>query len=178
MWVGFVPFRTTTHSMSSSQLESGFGASSLSREFRISATGTNTLDVLVLTPWTIVGVAIAALFSSIIVGLAVDSAVRNFASSSRNEIPEPREDMSQNSSGGTEIFNRFQQRTSSDRNFFLNSESGAWSMKGLSATNGASSIGFPIYDDIEDGCVALSPRVFLSLPQKDISDAVAPRQPL
>lgn len=162
----------------SSQFESGFGASSISRELRISATDTNTLDVLVLTPWTIVGVAIAALFSSIIVGVAVDSAVRNFASSSRNESSRPREDMSHNSSAGTERVSRFQQRTTSDMNFFLNSESGAWSMKGSSATNGASSIGFPFYDEIEDGCVALSPRVLWSLPQKDICDAVAPRHSL
>lgn len=159
--------------------ENAFGVSSISREFTIHTAGQRPLEVDPLTPLAIVGIAISAFIAALIVGLAVDSVIRIFRVPATSESSPTIESRPQSKSFNRESkegSGNFQCRSSGDRAYFFDSDKGLWSQRGLSMTGGASSIGSPLYFEVEDGCISLSPIALSGIPQTDISDALP--QPL
>jgi hypothetical protein len=128
-------------------------ASSISRAF------TNDHSPAV-PPGLVVAISAAAFVAALLVGIGMDAIARQVASS-RPSSPASDDSRSSgrlSSGAGTGRHDSGRQASARDApvpresSYFFDTDTGVWSMRGLSVKNGASSIGFPLYRDVEDGC--------------------------
>jgi hypothetical protein len=160
-----------------------YGASSsISREFvgvqQESKDGPLSVQSVSLGGWAFAGLAIACFVAAMLVGIAIDVIVRYINQPLQSEQSLGRND--------TSISSRRQRNSRQRRNSLcrqgeenampfeadtsFSSYSGVWGMRALSITNGASSIGFPMYRDVEDGCVHVNEAKASHVDLSDISD--------
>lgn len=124
----------------------------------------------------IIGIVVACLVAAIVVGFAVEFVVRHISDDDAptngqadSSINESQANHNDPGSPPAVSYNRSSSKTCSDisdetdsgprgSSYYFDKDKGVWSMRGLSATGGASSVGHPLYNVVEDGCADASLR--------------------
>lgn len=124
------------------------------------------------------GFAVVGYVTAMLVGIVIDVVVRHINLPIQSDLPREMiavnhlnrraEDSPSFATGACRLGqDNSEQAISRCRSSTIETQSGDWGKRALSITDDASSIGFPMYQDVEDGCVQLNPKL---LQHMDLSD--------
>lgn len=142
----------------------GQGSSSISRQALLrgaasdgqSSASNRLANSVPLSPQAVAALVVACFVGAMLFGVAADAVVKYINQPIASDAPSERSSMERKTQ--TEIDQVARERMSPQEGLTrelgnFGEHSGDWTRRGVSITNGASSIGMSMYADIEDGCV-------------------------
>lgn len=102
------------------------------------------------------GVAAGIILIAVLVGIATDLVLKRSSSESTQETPGDQKECKEESEAGPSLEERDVESFARGSSYFFDKDTGVWSVKGFLDQGPASSIGLPLYHDIEQGLSASS----------------------